>query len=317
MIKKRIGYLLLAGVFLFVIPLSGCSGNNPATAEGSADEASTSEYADEAFLADLQTGLYARWDEIKKNEGIEIDISIRAGYAQTELRTIEQYKDGKFENAELGAAANEYIDLLNAQIEQLEGFDQGLNDAKEYNALSDRRDELIKDFVEQFGLVIDGDYIENYNNVIADVGRAFSAETEGHYPYLWMDNECVTIRLPEMTPEEYALRASDSDIRYEYEGWAASYFGPYSGVLKNNTDKEIAVFSENIVVNGIPTEEDFSFFVLTKPGGQSRLNIDFDGQITNISEIHSVDGVLEVRDPKTDEVFGAYPFHFDSLTPIR
>jgi hypothetical protein len=317
-VVKRIGLSFILAFSLFVMPLTGCWGgkgepaNEPAT-EGSTTQEPDVQATDKAFLEDLEKGLYARWDLVDATPDTEDEYVAMKSYIEAELSFIAGYKDKVFADADLEAAAKEYIELLQTQSAEIDrNTATEFPNWGEFNTLIERRTSLLKDFGETFGLHIADEYAENYQGLIADADRKFTAETEADYPYPWIDNEVVTIRLPEITPEEYAIGTAAIE-----EGGVPGLESAFSGVLKNNTNKDIFTRTTNVVVNGVPTEEDFKVSVFTKPWGRSYLDIVFGGQITNISEVYSVDGVLEVRDPATDEVLSSVPFHFDSLSPIK
>jgi hypothetical protein len=255
---------LLVALSLFALPLTGCDINkNESPGEVSAPEESVAESTDQAFLQDLEKGLYARWDLVEKTGGSKGDDATIRSYIEAELSFIAAYKDRAFENAKLGEAANNYIDLLGGQIDELKANEQSeTKNYKRYNQLVDGRILMLEDFVAKYGLVISDDYLDSYN------------DATGHFTAADMPTAPAT--LPddlysdafELDGVVYALPLLFSELEangWEYEGEApselvAANYHP-DGVTIVNGEHKASINFFNPTMKEVPIEECYIYLV--------------------------------------------------------
>lgn len=125
-------------------------------------------YDDQAFLADFQKGLEARWD--LATDGVEETASEEFKNAMTtynaaEYSLLEKYKTGSFEDTALQAQALNYINLLEQEKETFQYITVDLDKyLVDHTAVYDQRSKLITELITKYNLV----FPEKYASTVAD-----------------------------------------------------------------------------------------------------------------------------------------------------
>lgn len=130
---------------------------------------------DAQFLNALKIGLQNRWD-LTNNEttievmGIEISTSTADDYrkyVQKELDQILTYENATFNDEELGEYAREYIEALHMQEKALAYADVDNDKYKnEWMGGLDKRAEVLKKLVSEYGFTVDNEYLSNLNEIV-------------------------------------------------------------------------------------------------------------------------------------------------------
>ena len=168
--KKYLMAYLVVGLFSLI--LVGCQNPSRAT-------------VDEQFMSSLSTALEARWALSTNTENqkfINGSTEHREYYTKlvdAELSELSQYKDKEFENAALQALVLEYIGLLDTQKDSLQYV---VMDFNKYNEMwfpaFNKRSQLIKQFVNNYGLKVSDKYTVTLNDMINNSEKVTADEKE-------------------------------------------------------------------------------------------------------------------------------------------
>lgn len=168
--KKNVLLGMIIG--LFSLLLLGCQNADSAT-------------VDEQFIKSLATGLEARWVISTNPSNTNIPTGTtehREAFTKmvdAELKELSRYKNMEFENAALQALALEYIGLLDTQKDSLQYV---VTDYNKYNEMwspaFNKRTQLIKQFVNNYGLVVSEKYQETLNDMLMNSEKVTAAEQE-------------------------------------------------------------------------------------------------------------------------------------------
>lgn len=114
-------------------------------------------YDDQAFLADFQAGLEARWGMTPEiEEYVTPWVDYQAGMEArnaAELDKVAKYKEGKFEDTSLQSKAIQYINLLEQEKETFPYITVDLDKYEvEHGAIYDQRSKIIADLITTYNL---------------------------------------------------------------------------------------------------------------------------------------------------------------------
>lgn len=170
--------LFISGICaLLSFSMIGCSNNKQKlkdqvkeevkqSSEEKKKEETKKSVVDEAYLEAMKTGLQNRWKLAKKNANAVFS-SDWAKYSQAELDEIEGFANQEFTNKELKDMVLSYIDCLKAQIAAAKNANKDLaNSFLDYSNPSVKRVNLLKNFVDEYGLSVDKDYQDDLKELV-------------------------------------------------------------------------------------------------------------------------------------------------------
>lgn len=169
--KKKLSKLFLSALCLSLL-LVGCSTKEEETKE-------EPQYADDAFVQDMASGLQARWyltDQDEQKEGYE-DIPVNSeehkdmmlSYINAELDYIGKYQNEQFEDSKLQEIAIKYINLLNQHIEICEYITVDYEKYyEEFEPIYNERSKVITELVEDYGLTVEEKYQTTLNDFLTN-----------------------------------------------------------------------------------------------------------------------------------------------------
>jgi len=144
----------IAACLAFALALAGCGGASSASSSSSEES-----FADGQFIVDLGKALEARWaitdavsDEAQTQEAEKETLG---NGVQAELDVLEGYTSQKFEDSSLQEKAIKYINCLKDQQAALDYMTVDYQKySDEWGKAYDTRTQLIKDFVDNYGLTV-------------------------------------------------------------------------------------------------------------------------------------------------------------------
>lgn len=128
-------------------------------------------YADtqENFIKDLQEGISARWEY---NEDVDETTLSQDEYVENrrtmvnkEYEKLQKYKEQTFDNEKFNILAHAYIDALECQINALDYYTEATNIHNQlWDAGYNVRSILIPDFIDSYGLQLDGENVQEFRD---------------------------------------------------------------------------------------------------------------------------------------------------------
>lgn len=176
---------------------------------------------DARFIKNLSKGLVERWEFTDEHPEKTPDVITQ--FSEIELKHIGEFSNKKFNNADLGKDAKEYINSLKEAEAAAKYFqvDQ-ITFQKKWNEAFEKRILLLKKFVDKNELKIDQKYQERLNELLTAAGAK-------------QEEVNAKDRVQAMTKEFKINEATD-----EYG------FKSYKINMKNTTDKTFDYFSVDI-----------------------------------------------------------------------
>lgn len=144
------------------------------------------DYADDEAMEIISDAFEARQDVISEVKAAsETDASVDThsmksleSYVTTELEIAEKLRTRVFEDSEMQELVLKYLNTLDDALELLDNHPVTSADFfDKWNALADTRGILLKTFVDDYGLVVEEEYQDEFDEVIAN-GRAAAKKSQ-------------------------------------------------------------------------------------------------------------------------------------------
>ena len=255
---KNLAIIVMSALFVFA--LAGCGGGS------SQPSSSTQENADALFITDLGKALEARWAVTDNPENttdtIDKEKEVMGSAVQAELSILGDYTSAKFEDSGLQAKAIDYINCLKDQQASLDyiSIDYTKYD-EEWHAAYDKRTQLIKDFVDDYGLTVS----EANNETLKELVTNASLVNDKEAKQAAVDKICKSMKFEAVNADEYDHT--------------------YAAVVKNSSDVDFKTFS--VVINlldkdGVIVESTYGTVNNWGSGDKAKFDFWYDGDFSKI-----------------------------------
>ena len=214
--KKLFLAALLAAAMSAAAVMGGCS------AEAAAQQEPEIEYADEAVIKALRSGLEARWDLVG-SEGYDPN-SMLDDAVQAELDALSGFANAPYQDKELHELVLSYANALDDSLKAWELYGASPEHAREWDGLYDERTQMLKTFAEDYGLTVSPEHQERLSDLLAN---ATAVE--------WLD------------AERGAVERLVSGMAFEPVE-ETGYYCEYGAVATNDTGRDIGHISIDVAV---------------------------------------------------------------------
>lgn len=217
--------IALAACVALALCLAGCSGGN----------SNEPDYADDEAMQVIASGWEKRSDIVEKNtdpDASDYVDNLKKG-VQTEIDNDSSLKDRQFENSQMQEDVLAYLNSLDDQMECLNSYSTGdLDFYTEWSKVYDQRSQLLKKFVDEYGMTVNSKYQSALDELLAN-GTAANKKAD----------------------EDAAIDDIVSKIKWETKESYGSY--TYTATVKNTSDydfKDVSLVLSLYDKDGVKTE---------------------------------------------------------------
>lgn len=140
------------------------------------------DYADDEAMDIIAQGFEDRQEVVAKAEedGTSSTSEGVKDAVNAELKVDKQLKDRKFKDSELREYVLRYINNLNDSLDLVESYDiDDIDFYVKWQELYGQREELLKKFVDDYGLTVDEEYQGNLDDLVAEAEAAADQSAQG------------------------------------------------------------------------------------------------------------------------------------------
>lgn len=212
-------------LFLFAIGLAGCGQSNDGP-----------NYADDEVIMTLRNALESRFDVA--DAGGDVDSERLVKLTDVELNKLSEYRSREFEDAKLQELVLTYINLLEDMKSTAENVDFDYAGSKQaWDKQYDERAQLLKDFVDNYGLTVGQRHAESLEDLVKRGNLAAQKSAEAD-----------------------AINALIGAMKFEKTSDGYGYYD-YSCVAENTSDFDFGYVSIDLALydaDGVKAQENYA-----------------------------------------------------------
>lgn len=227
-IGKRATALLATSALIVALLLAGGCTPQPTQDEGP-------HYVDTEVIEVMGSALQDRFDAADSHESTSSETLIEV--TDIEIDALSPYKTGEFEDSKLQEKLLAYLNLLDEMREAASNYEVDESYADDWRSTYDQRAELLKDFVDNYGLSVDSAHADALGKLVKQGGLSAkkSAETA-------------------------AVEKLASSLVFEKQDKGYGYFG-YVCTAANDTEYDFEYFSVRLALydaEGVKAAESYA-----------------------------------------------------------
>ena len=140
------------------------------------EKAAEPDYADDEAMSVIGQGLSKRFAIVDADDGTVA--AVKKG-VQAEIDTETPLKDRKFEDSKLHESVISYINVLDESMDVIKNYSYGSAEYNEkWSEVYDKRTQILKTFVDQYGLKLQGEDQETLEELVANGASAAKEQHE-------------------------------------------------------------------------------------------------------------------------------------------